>query len=134
MKSTYETLNAQSTETSVPHYSEDNVPHDLPAGKFPDGETYVNAAMLEQWARDNDCMFECLQLGIQQGLIKVRATFKSKKKGQDWTPEVGQANVDAWEWPSQGKPKTKKSDADVAAEFLASMTAEQRKAFLATLK
>jgi hypothetical protein len=134
MKSTYETLNAQQTETSVPHYSKDNVEHNLPAGMFPNGETYVDATKLEQWARENGCLHSLMQLGVQQGLIKVRATFKSVKKDDVWTPEYGQTNVDAWEWPVQDKPKSKKSAADIAAEFLANMTTEQRAVFLKSLK
>lgn len=132
MKTTYQTLNEQKTETSVPHYSDDNVQHDLPTDMFPDGETYVDASRLEAWARDTGNMHAMLQLGVQQGLIKVRATFKSKKKDQDWSPEVGQAQVDIWEWPVQSKPKTKKSDEELAKEYLASLTPAQIKALMAS--
>lgn len=117
MKSTYETLNAQSTDTSVPHYSKDNVEHNLPAGMFPDGETYVDASRLEQWARETGNMHSMLQLGVQQGLIKVRAAFKSVKKDDVWTPEYGQANVDAWKWPVQNKPSQGGSKAVAQARY-----------------
>jgi hypothetical protein len=130
MKSTYETLNAQTTDTSVPHYSNDNVEHNLPAGMFPDGETYVDASRLEQWARETGNMHSLLQLGVQQGLIKVRATFKSVKKDDVWTPDYGQANVDAWDWPVQGKPKSKKTQEQIAKEYLAALSPEQLKALL----
>jgi hypothetical protein len=130
MKSTYETLNAQTTDTSVPHYSNDNVEHNLPAGMFPDGETYVDASRLEQWARETGNMHSLLQLGVQQGLIKVRATFKSVKKDDVWTPDYGQANVDAWNWPVQDKPKSKKTQEQIAKEYLAALSPEQLKALL----
>ena len=94
MKTTYQTLNEQKTETSVPHYSDENVQHDLPEGRFPDGETYVDETKLLHWAQEQGCLHSCLQLGVQQGLIKVRAAFKAKKKDQDWTPEIGQDNVE----------------------------------------
>lgn len=132
MKSTYETLNLGKTETSVPHYSDELVPHNLPMDIFPDGETYIDEAKLEKWARDSGNMHSILQLGIQQGLIKVRATFKAKKKDLEWTVKDGQAAVDAWKWPVQGKPKTKKSAEEIAKEYLAQLSPAELKKFLAS--
>jgi hypothetical protein len=103
-KSTYETLNTMTTETSVPHYSKDLVPHTLNSNVLPDGDTYLNAEKLEAWARDNGIMHAVLQQGVVSGIIKIRAAFKGKKKDEVWTIEQGQNQADAWTWTAQTTP------------------------------
>jgi len=103
MQSTYETLTTLKTDTSVPHYQKDNVPHTIKRELLPDGDTYLDADLLEKWAKDNGVMHSCLQKGIKAAIIDIRAEFKKRFKDNDgnfipWTPESGQKQIDAWTW------------------------------------
>lgn len=111
-RSTYETLNAMATETSVPHYSKELVPHTLNPEIFPDGDTFLDGEKLEAWTREKGVMTAVLQQGIKAGIISVRAAFKTKKKNKEWTPETGQAQVDKWKWTEASKPSKKDNSAE----------------------
>jgi len=43
-------------------------------------------------------------MGLQSGLIDIRAKFKACRKEDTWTPEYGQANVDKHEWSVAKRP------------------------------
>jgi hypothetical protein len=108
-KSIYEVLNTLETTTSVPGHG-DEIKHTIPENLFPDDSTFESAEELLLWAEDLGYTHALLQKGIQKGLIDARATFKACKKADTWTPEYGQANVDAMEWtvtkrPNQGGNK-----------------------------
>jgi hypothetical protein len=103
-KSTYETLNTMATETSVPHFSKELVPHTLNNAVLPDGDTYLNAEKLETWARNKGVLHAVLQQGIVSGIIKIRAAFKGVKKDEVWTIKQGQNQADAWTWTAQTTP------------------------------
>lgn len=109
-KSIYEILNDLTTTTAVPGFG-DEIEHTIPPELFPDDSTFESAELLLDWAEDLGFTHVLLQKGIQKGLIDARATFKSCKKADTWTPEYGQANVDKMEWkvttrPNQGRKKT----------------------------
>lgn len=109
-KSIYEVLNTLKTTTSVPGHG-DEIEHTIPPELFPDDSTFEDADQLLEWAEDLGFTHALLQKGIQKGLIDARATFKSCKKADIWTPEYGQNNVDKMEWtitkrPNQGGKKS----------------------------
>ncbi len=108
-KSIYEILADLTTTTSVPNHGSE-IEHTIPENLFPDDSTFESAELLLEWAEDHGFTHALLQKGIQKGLIDARATFKSCKKDDTWTPEYGQANVDKMEWtitkrPNQGNKK-----------------------------
>lgn len=102
-KSIYEILNTLTTTTSVPGHGTE-IEHTIPENLFPDDNTFEDAELLLEWANDLGYTHALLQKGIQKGLIEVRATFKSCKKDDEWTPEYGQNNVDAMEWTITNRP------------------------------
>ena len=115
-KSIFETLDTLQTETSVPVVGK-NVEHTLPRKLFPTSEQFESAEMLLAWSNENGYTHALLQAGIQKGLIDVRATFKSCKKDQDWTPELGQANVDKMVWTITERPKAGSSKTVDSARY-----------------
>ena len=109
-QSIYETLATRTTETSVPAMGKDEqgktilVPHTIPENLFPSDKVFENKDDLIEWADERDYLFPLLQMGVQSGLIDIRAKFKACKKEDTWTPEYGQANVDKHEWTVAKRP------------------------------
>ena len=106
-QSIYVTLDTLQTETSVPGQTPKMQSHTLPRAAFPTSEQFEDAAKLEAWARETGVMHACLQKGIQKHLIDCRAAFKACKKGDKWSNDYGQANVDAYEWTVTTRPAVK---------------------------
>lgn len=131
-QSIFVTLDTLKTETSVPAVGE-MVSHTLPRSIFPTSEQFADEQKLVAWATENGCLHACLQKGIQAKLIDARATFKATKKGVTWTPEIGQANVDAMKWEAAERPATAKTDEQKALEAMAKLSPEQLAAILANL-
>ena len=103
-KSIFEILDDLNTETSVPVVGK-NVEHTLPRKLFPTAEIFENGEKLLAWSNENGYTHALLQAGLQKGLIDCRATFKSCKKDDTWSPEYGQANVDKMTWTITERPK-----------------------------
>lgn len=103
-KSIFETLDTLQTETSVPEVGK-NVEHSIPRKLFPTSEQFENPEKLLAWSNENGFTHALLQQGIQKGLIDVRAIFKSCKKDEAWTPELGQRKVNAHTWTIVERPK-----------------------------
>ena len=103
-KSIFETLDSLQTETSVPVVGK-TIEHSLPRSLFPTAETFEDSEKLLAWANENNFTHALLQQGIQKGLIDCRAKFKSCKKDETWTPEMGQAAVDCMKWETVQRPK-----------------------------
>ena len=102
-KSIYEILADCKTETSVGNGKV--AEHTIPKNLFPQPEQFESADELLAWAEENNFTHALLQKGIQKGLIDIRAAFKSVKKDEEWTPELGQENVDRFEWKITERPK-----------------------------
>ena len=113
-KSIYQILTDLTTTTSVPGYGSE-VEHSLPANLFPTDKQFENKEELLAWAEEKGITHAVLQKGIQKFLIDVRAAFKSSKKDEEWTEELGQANVDAMEWAVTNRPNQGGSKAVSAA-------------------
>lgn len=109
-KSIYEILADHKTTTSVPGYGSE-VEHTIPADLFPSPEQFEDGEQLLDWANENGFTHALLQKGIQKGLIDIRATFKSCKKDEEWSEQLGQANVDSYEWKITERPNQKGSKA-----------------------
>jgi len=112
-QSIYETLATRTTETSVPAMGKDEqgktilVPHTIPKNLFPSDKVFENKDDLIEWADERDYLFPLLQMGLQSGLIDIRAKFKACRKEDTWSPEYGQDNINKHEWtpckrPNQG--------------------------------
>ena len=102
-KSIFEILADLTTETSVPEMGK-TIEHTIPRCLFPTAEEFENEEKLLNWARANGYVHSLLQMGLQKGLIDVRAKFKSCKKDDTWSPEYGQANVDSYKWEITERP------------------------------
>ena len=118
-KSIFEILDDWTTETSVPVIGK-NVDHTLPRKLFPTAEQFEDAEKLLAWSNANGFTHALIQAGLQKGLIDCRATFKSCKKDDTWSPEYGQKNVDAMTWtiterPKQGGATKIKKEAELTA-------------------
>ena len=117
-KSIYEILADLTTTTSVPGYS-DEVEHTIPGNLFPDDKTFEDADALLEWSNENGFTHALLQKGIQKGLIEARATFKSCKKADTWSPEYGQKNVNEMKWEVTNRPNQGSNKAVLAAKLTA---------------
>lgn len=118
-KSIFEILDDLNTETSVPATGK-TIEHTLPRKLFPTAEIFENGEKLLAWSNENGFTHALLQAGLQKGLIDCRASFKSCKKDDTWTPEYGQANVDKMAWeiierPKQGGIAKAKAEAELTA-------------------
>lgn len=131
-QSIFVTLDTLRTETSVPAIGS-MVKHTLPRSIFPTSEQFADKEKLVAWAEENDFLHSCLQKGIQAKLIDARATFKATKKGAEWTPELGQKNVDGMKWEAAERPASTKSDTDKAIEAMAKLSPEKLAEILASL-
>jgi hypothetical protein len=83
-----------------------DIRHDLPAGLFPDAETFESPENLIAWADENDYTAKLIQKGLQKAIIEVRACFKSCPKDKVWTEEMGNENLSKLEWKSVDRPNT----------------------------
>jgi hypothetical protein len=142
-KSIYEILDDLQTETSVPEVKDNDnkvlrvsfgtVKHTIPRELFPTSEQFESEKELLAWAQEKGITHSVLQKGIQKFLIEVRATFKGMKKDEEWNEDKGQEAVNNSKWEVMERPKGKKSDEQIAEEFLASLSEKDRKAFLAKM-
>ena len=143
-KSIFLTLDDLETETSVPAIKDSkgkvlresfgDVLHTIPRKLFPTSEQFENADLLLAWSNENGFTHFLLQKSIQKGLIEIRATFKGLKKDDTWSTEYGQANVDRMEWSETKRPKSKKSDASIATDYMKNLSPEGLAELLASLK
>jgi hypothetical protein len=131
-KSIYEVLDSMVTETSVPAKGK-MVEHTIPRDLLPTSEEFENEEKLLEWAQANNVLHACMQSGVQKRLIDLRAKFKAVKKDEEWTPEMGQKAVDESTWDIVKRPKVAKSDADIATEYLASLSEKDREKFIASM-
>ena len=102
-KSIFEILGDLQTETSVPEIKS-TVQHTIPRRLFPTAEEFESEEKLLAWARANGYVHALLQMGLQKGLIDIRAKFKSCKKDDAWTPEYGQHNINSHKWEITERP------------------------------
>ena len=130
-KSIFEILADLQTETSVPEIKK-TVQHTIPRSLFPEPEIFDNAEKLLAWTEENNFTHALLQMGLQKGLIDLRARFKATKKDETWSETLGQRNIDShkWETVTRGKAGDKVGNAVAALEKL---TPEQLAEILAKL-
>ena len=98
------------TETSVPGQVPKMQAHKLPREMFPTSKQFESESALLRWAEEAGCLHACMQKGIKAHLIDCRARFKACKKGDIWSNEYGQDNLNAYTWeimtrPNQGDSK-----------------------------
>ena len=97
-------LDSLETETSVPGATPKMQRHTLRREAFPTSEQFETEYDLYQWALNAGVVHACLQKGVKAHLIDCRARFKASKKGDVWTNEYGQKNLDAYGWEVQERP------------------------------
>ena len=129
-KSIFETLATMTTETSVQGFGE--VEHTLPRELFPSDEVFENGNELLAWAEKHGYVHALLQQGIQKGLIDCRAKFRSCKKNETWTPELGQQNVNSHKWEVTERPKSG-DKVKTAIDTLSKLSPDQLAEILAKL-
>ena len=71
-------------------------------------------------------------MGLQKGLIDIRAKFRFVKKNDTWSPEYGQNNVDAHKWEVTERPKSG-DKVKAAVDTLSKLSPEQLAEILAKL-
>src|SRR6056297_972400 len=130
-QSIFTTLDTLKTETSVPGATPKMQAHTLPRDQFPTSQQFESEESLLAWAEDAGILHAVLQKGVKAHLIDCRAKFKSCRKGDTWSNDYGQVNLDNYTWEVQHRPVGKKSAEDLAREYLASLSPEELKAFLA---
>ena len=129
--SIFEILADLTTETSVPDMGK-TIEHTSPRKLFPEPETFDNAEKLLAWSQENNFTHALLQMGLQKGLIDLRARFKATKKDEIWSEALGQSNVDShkWETVTRGKSTDKVGN---AVEALSKLSPEQLAEILAKM-
>jgi len=132
-QSIFVTLDTLKTETSVPVVGS-MVSHTLPRSIFPTSEQFADEQKLVEWAKESGCLHACLQKGVQAKLIDARATFKATKKGAEWSPALGQENVNLMKWEAAERPASAKTDEQKAIEAMAKLSPEQLAEILTNLK
>ena len=115
-QSIFTLLDTLETETSVPGQTPKMQKHTLPREMFPSSKQFEDENELVEWARSNNCLHACLQKGIQKHLIDSRAKFKACKKGETWTNEMGQRQVDEYKWEIMTRPQVKVTVSDIQAQ------------------
>ena len=130
-KSIFEILGDLTTETSVPEIKS-TVQHTIPRRLFPEPEIFDNAEKLLAWTEENNFTHALLQMGLQKGLIDLRARFKATKKDETWSETIGQKNVDShkWETVTRGKSTDKVGN---SVEALSKLSPEQLAEILARM-
>ena len=109
-KSIFAILDDLQTETSVPGFG-DSITHSIPRKLFPTSEQFEDADALLNWANENGFTHALIQMGLQKGLIDLRAKFKSCKKDDLWSENYGQNNVNDHTWSVTERPNQKASKA-----------------------
>ena len=109
-QSIFTLLDSLETETSVPGQVPKMQRHTLPREMFPTSTQFESETDLLEWAKDTGCLHACLQKGIKAHVIDCRARFKAVRKGDVWSNEYGQDNLDSYKWevmvrPNQGERK-----------------------------
>jgi hypothetical protein len=99
--------------------------HPLPAGLFPTDKQFESKEELLAWAEENDYTYPLIQKGLQKGIIEVRAAFKSCKKDETWTEDIGLKNIDDMIWKIVDRPASGQSDEQKAMSILGKMSAEE---------
>lgn len=142
-QSIYVTLETLQTETSVPEIKDKDgkiirksygsVSHSLPRSNYPTPDIFDNESDFLDWATDNNCLLALLQAGINDCLISDRAAFKRMIKNE-WSPEIGQANIDNRKWSVSKRPENAKSDETKAIEALSKLSPEQIAELFANMK
>jgi hypothetical protein len=133
-QSIYITLDSLKTETSVPAVKDKNgkilrqdmgnVAHTLPREHYPTSTIFDNEEQFLEWAQENNCLLALLQSGINDWLISDRAAFKRMVKGE-WTPEIGQTNVNNRKWTISTKPAAAITKAEKAGNALDDLSPEE---------
>ena len=109
-KSIFAILDDLQTETSVPGF-DDSITHSIPRKLFPTSEQFEDADALLNWANEKGFTHALIQMGLQKGLIDLRAKFKSCKKDDIWNELYGQRNVNSHTWEITERPNQKSSKA-----------------------
>jgi len=107
--------------------------HSLPSKLFPTSEQFESPEKLIAWANENNYTAKLIQKGLQKGIIEVRAAFKSCKKTEIWSNDLGEKNLQAMEWKTVNRPESGISDENKAMNILGKMSAEEIAALLAKL-
>ena len=107
--------------------------HILPEGLFPTDKQYESKEELLAWAEQNDFTYPLIQKGLQKAIIEVRAAFKSCKKDETWTEEMGMKNVEEMVWKIIDRPVSGQSDEQKAMSILGKMSPEEIQEMLAKL-
>ncbi len=133
-QSIYITLDTLKTETSVPEVRDKddnvirknlgNVAHTLPRVNYPTSSIFDDENQFLAWAQENNCLLALLQSGINDWLISDRAAFKRMVKGE-WTPEIGQTNVNNRKWMVSTKPAGALTPAEKATNAMNALSPEE---------
>jgi hypothetical protein len=133
-QSIYVTLETLQTETSVPEIKDKDgkivrksygsVKHTLPRSNYPTPDIFDNEEMFVAWAKEKGALLHLLQNGISADLIDDRAIFKAPVKGE-WSPEIGQANVDKREWTISKRPENAKSAEQKAIDAMSQLSPDK---------
>lgn len=107
--------------------------HKLPTGLFPTDKQFENETELLAWAEENDFTYPLLQKGLQKAIIEVRAAFKSCKKDEVWSEELGLKNIDNMVWKIVDRPESSQSDEQKAMSILGKMSPAEIAEMLAKL-
>ena len=114
-QSIFTLLDTLETETSVPGQTPKMQKHSLPREQFPSSKQFEDEDLLVEWARKTGCLHACMQKGVQKHLIDCRARFKSCKKTETWSNEMGQKQVDEYKWEIMTRPQVKVTVSDIQA-------------------
>ena len=131
-QSIYDVLETLQTVTSIKGDGEYS--HSLPAELFPSPKVFESRDELLAWSEQHGYTQALLQAGLQKGLIDLRAKFRSCKKSETWTPEIGQKNINAHKWEVMTRPESAKSAEEKAIEALSKLSPEKIAAIMANLK
>jgi hypothetical protein len=96
--------------------------HSLPEGLFPTDKQFESEKELLAWAESNDFTYPLIQKGLQKAIIEVRAVFKSCKKDETWSEEIGQKNLDEMVWKIVTRPESGQTEEQKALSILGKMT------------
>lgn len=99
--------------------------HPLPEGLFPTDKQFESKEELLAWAEENDFTYPLIQKGLQKAIIEVRAVFKSCKKDETWTEEIGLKNIDEMVWKIVDRPISGQTDEQKALSILGKMSPEE---------
>jgi hypothetical protein len=142
-QSIYVTLATLETETSVPEIKDSKgnilrenfgmVTHKLPADQLPNPEQFENEELLLTWATENGFLHSCLQKGVNQHVIDLRAKFKLMKKGDTWSPDYGDNNMEVFTWKIKARPENAKTDEEKAIDAMSKLSPEKLAELIANM-